>query len=89
MPFACVSGRTKSCDKNQNVPRIQLKPNPTIVRPSSATHSSAARSAWQNFGNAVDGGAAAARRGGGAIRSPPGSRRARLPPDPQAVPDGS
>ena len=61
MPFACVSGRTKSCDKNQNDPLIQLKPKPTIVRPSSATHSSAARSAWQNFGNAVDGGAGAAR----------------------------
>ena len=61
MPFACVSGRTKSCDKNQNDPLIQLKPKPTIVLPSSATHSPPARSAWQNCGNAIDGGAGAAR----------------------------
>lgn len=39
MPFACVWGLTKSCDKNQNVSVIQLKPKPMIVSPFSATQS--------------------------------------------------
>src|SRR5882762_9573818 len=41
MPFAWVSGMTKSCDKNQNSSVIQLKPKPTIVSPSPAPPSTA------------------------------------------------
>jgi len=57
MPFACVSGLTKSCDKHQNFSDIQLKPKPTMVLPSSATQSPEGSRARQNFGKAVEGGA--------------------------------
>ena len=57
MPFACVSGLTKSCDKNQNVSVIQLKPKPMIVSPFSATQSPEGSCARQNLGKAVGGGA--------------------------------
>src|ERR1700756_1346429 len=61
MPFAWVSGLTKSCDKNQNFSVIQLKPKPTMVSPSSATQSSAGSCAKQNSGKAVEGGASEGR----------------------------
>ena len=57
MPGAWVSGLTKSCDKNQNVSVIQLKPKPRMVSPCSATQSPSGSSARQNFGNAIGGGA--------------------------------
>src|SRR5271169_430256 len=57
VPFACISGLTKSCDKNQNFSVIQLKPKPTTVSPSSATQSPEGSCARQNFGKAVGGGA--------------------------------
>src|SRR6266436_9220411 len=57
MPFACLSGLTKNCDKHQNFSVIQLKPKPTIVSPSSATQSPEGSCARQNFGKAVEGGA--------------------------------
>src|SRR6266404_4576071 len=57
-PFACVSGLTKSCDKHQNFSVIQLKPKPTMVSPSCATQSPEGSRARQNFGKAIEGGAA-------------------------------
>src|SRR5216684_8133829 len=56
-PFACVSGLTKSCDKHQNFPLIQLKPKPTMVSPSCATQSPEGSCARQNLGKSVEGGA--------------------------------
>jgi hypothetical protein len=56
MPFACVSGLTKSCDKNQSFSVIQLKPKPTMGSPSTATQSPKGSCAKQNSGKAIKSG---------------------------------
>ena len=61
MPFACISGLTKSCDKDQNFSVIQLKPKPIMVSPSCATQSPEGSRARQNFGKAIEGGAVQAK----------------------------
>src|SRR5947199_9601391 len=57
MPFACVSGLTKGCDKHQNFSVIQLNPKPIMVSPSCATQRPEGSCARQNFGKAIEGGA--------------------------------